>query len=139
MTVSGTLRSERDVTISRHYAGMAHGDPERRSLGSEVNRAGDRVTAVIQDDLVKVEAAVDEGGAHLTLTDENGTTLLQYPPPFKIVCAWCDTVLVFAPSPTPISHGICPPCVERVTGSAPVDSPIPSRSTNAETPHDAAR
>ena len=32
-------------------------------------------------------------------------------PSYRVVCAWCDLVLVEGPQPT--SHGICPACHKR--------------------------
>ncbi len=32
--------------------------------------------------------------------------------PLAIVCAWCNRVMAEAPSGTPITHTICPACLE---------------------------
>lgn len=38
----------------------------------------------------------------------------QSEPIYRVVCAWCPTVLVEGDAGAPVSHGLCHPCDERV-------------------------
>lgn len=34
-------------------------------------------------------------------------------PTYRVVCAWCPTVLVEGDAGAPVSHGICSPCAAK--------------------------
>jgi hypothetical protein len=39
----------------------------------------------------------------------------ERPTQYRVVCAWCPTVLVEGDPGAPVSHGMCDPCLERMT------------------------
>ena len=45
-----------------------------------------------------------------------------------IVCAWCNRVMATAPSGTPITHTICPACLEWAI-THPSHVPLPAGCT----------